>query len=157
MSTWIIIAAAAACVAAILGVYRLARATTAARASALTTWAPAGRARGLLVTAHPDDEAMFFVPAMTCSTSPREWAILCLCTGNADGLGSTRSQELINAAAVLGIPASRVHIIDDAALPDGMHVQWAPQDVAQRIAHVVSIWDPEVVRAAHAWAWTALA
>ena len=55
----------------------------------------------LLVTSHPDDESMFFGP--TIQAAKRMGAqvhILCLSTGNADGLGEVRAKEL-DAAGVL--------------------------------------------------------
>eukprot|EP01104_Vermistella_antarctica_P013269 TRINITY_DN3994_c0_g1_i2.p1 TRINITY_DN3994_c0_g1~~TRINITY_DN3994_c0_g1_i2.p1 ORF type:complete len:207 (-),score=0.87 TRINITY_DN3994_c0_g1_i2:28-648(-) len=53
--------------------------------------------RVLYVTAHPDDEAMFFVPSITSMTSTDacEVHLLCLSTGNYDGLGDIRKAELM--------------------------------------------------------------
>lgn len=47
--------------------------------------------RILLLIAHPDDEAMFFSPALTWLTRPNlgnQVMILCLSSGDADGLGA---------------------------------------------------------------------
>jgi N-acetylglucosaminylphosphatidylinositol deacetylase len=59
-----------------------------------------------LLIAHPDDEAMFFAPTVLALTRPETGnhvKILCLSTGNADGLGETRKQELVKSAMMLGL------------------------------------------------------
>lgn len=72
----------------------------------------------LLVTAHPDDEAMFFAPALRHigrmvetdnamgGLSSLHW--LCLSTGNAEGLGDLRVKELQKSAQFFGVPQSHV-------------------------------------------------
>ena len=59
----------------------------------------------VLVMAHPDDESMFFLPTIRSLQEAGEtvW-ILCLTTGNYDGLGNTRKLELSNVCRLLGIP-----------------------------------------------------
>jgi N-acetylglucosaminylphosphatidylinositol deacetylase len=68
---------------------------------------PADGRRVLLVTAHPDDEAMFFVPSLLALRASRPAAIrlLCLSDGGYEGIGDTRAQELRQAAAVLELDA----------------------------------------------------
>lgn len=116
----------------------------------VTTWPPPGADGVLLVIAHPDDEAMFFAPAVTAvtekavagaSASPRrrphptpQLRILCLSTGDADGLGRTRARELVRAARSLGVPQDRVAVLDDPRLRDGMRERWARGDVARAVA-----------------------
>ena len=59
-----------------------------------------------LLIAHPDDEAMFFAPTVLALTRPETGnhvKILCLSTGNADGLGETRKKELIKSGKQLGL------------------------------------------------------
>jgi N-acetylglucosaminylphosphatidylinositol deacetylase len=53
----------------------------------------------VLVIAHPDDESMFFVPLLFSLTS-NTW-IICLTTGDYDGLGATRRVELETAVRLL--------------------------------------------------------
>ena len=95
-----------------------------------------------LVIAHPDDESMFFVPTLTHLQRQHPQhivSILCLSTGNADGLGETRKLELIAAAALLGVPASRVQIVDDAVnLADGLHSRWSVVEARGHIDRFVS-------------------
>ncbi|CAI5492977.1 unnamed protein product, partial [Closterium sp. Naga37s-1] len=54
--------------------------------------------------------------------------ILCLSSGNAEGLGSTRRAELKAAAASLGIAQQCVEVVDHPQLQDGMDQSW-PSDV----------------------------
>lgn len=59
-----------------------------------------------LLIAHPDDEAMFFAPTVLALTRPETGnhvKILCLSSGNAEGLGDTRKRELVKSGLVLGL------------------------------------------------------
>ena len=86
------------------------------------------------MTAHPDDESMFFGPALLCRHSGQEVKLLCLSTGNAAGLGETRKQELVQAAQVLGIPERLVQTVDDPELQDGMHTVWSPAKIEEVVS-----------------------
>lgn len=68
----------------------------------------------LLVTAHPDDEAMFFAPTILSLTRKTSVNLfhLCLSSGNADGLGETRKVELRNSLDVLGIHREKRWTVD---------------------------------------------
>ena len=68
----------------------------------------------LLVTAHPDDEAMFFAPTILSLSTKHSLGLfhLCLSTGNADGLGVLRKTELSNSLDVLGIHSDKRQIFD---------------------------------------------
>ena len=69
----------------------------------------------LFVTAHPDDECMFFAPTilgLQAATNPPELHILSLSFGNGSGLGETRHDEFIASLNALGIPEGRRHILD---------------------------------------------
>ena len=71
------------------------------------------------MTAHPDDECMFFGPTIlgllrhggggTCN----EVYMLCMSDGNADQLGTTRRQELYESGSVLGIPKENIRILSN--------------------------------------------
>ncbi|KCV73126.1 hypothetical protein H696_00674 [Fonticula alba] len=87
----------------------------------------------LLVVAHPDDECMFFAPTLLNLLPAFEMAILCLSSGNADGLGPTRTREMLQACERLGVAAELVHVLDVPALQDGQLVDWQPADVLQAI------------------------
>ncbi|KAI9897723.1 hypothetical protein N3K66_007579 [Trichothecium roseum] len=101
---------------------------------------PALRGRRVcLLIAHPDDEAMFFSPTVLALTRPgagNHVRILCLSTGDADGLGETRRRELVKSGAVLGVrDEADVFVIDDKQhFPDSMTATWD----ADRIANLLS-------------------
>ncbi|CAA3024249.1 Hypothetical predicted protein [Olea europaea subsp. europaea] len=79
----------------------------------------------LLVIAHPDDESMFFTPTINYLTlRGHDLYILCLSTGDADGMGSIRKEELFLASAILKIPHQQVKILDHPDLQDGFGKVW---------------------------------
>lgn len=95
--------------------------------------------RVILLIAHPDDESMFFSPTLTKLTDPalgNHVKILCLSTGNADGLGDTRKKELEAAATTLGLRKKEdVFVLDDPSkFKDGMKEQWDEKEIAQVLA-----------------------
>ncbi|EED84582.1 hypothetical deacetylase from carbohydrate esterase family CE10 [Postia placenta Mad-698-R] len=85
--------------------------------------------RILLLTAHPDDECMFFSPSLTGLNNYElagtglipELFSLCLSIGDADGLGDVRRNELKKSLDVLGIHAGRRWIEDR---PVGLIERW---------------------------------
>ncbi|XP_030293263.1 N-acetylglucosaminyl-phosphatidylinositol de-N-acetylase isoform X1 [Sparus aurata] len=82
--------------------------------------------RALIVTAHPDDECMFFAPTIIRLVELNASVhLLCLSEGNYYHQGAQRKQELLNSCAVLGIPGSRVTIVDHKKLPDDPKTEWS--------------------------------
>ncbi|XP_052175192.1 uncharacterized protein LOC127790021 isoform X4 [Diospyros lotus] len=72
-----------------------------------------GQKNVLLVIAHPDDESMFFTPTINYLMSRRHnLRMLCISTGDADGMGSIRKEELYKASAILKVPLQQVKILD---------------------------------------------
>ncbi|GAB1320877.1 N-acetylglucosaminyl-phosphatidylinositol de-N-acetylase [Madurella fahalii] len=84
--------------------------------------------RVCLLIAHPDDEAMFFAPTVLALTRPdtgNHVKILCLSSGNADGLGETRKRELAKSGMVLGLRTpDDVFVVDKPEFPDSMTKTW---------------------------------
>lgn len=74
----------------------------------------AGRT-ALILTAHPDDEAMFFSPTIM-GLKNHGWEVrgLCLSTGNAEGLGAERVEELKRSYGVFGLQESHVKWLNDS-------------------------------------------
>lgn len=72
-----------------------------------------------LLIAHPDDEAMFFAPAVLALARPElgnHVKILCLSSGDAEGLGDTRKKELVESGLVLGLRRREdVFVVDNPA------------------------------------------
>ncbi|KAL3658071.1 hypothetical protein V7S43_016915 [Phytophthora oleae] len=100
---------------------------------------PAQFKRALLVTAHPDDESMFFLPLVHSLQQQRDgsndiWQthLLCLSRGNFDGLGDVRVKELKACATYIGLSTDHVKVLEDPKLQDGMKSQWD-------VAHIAAI------------------
>ncbi|KAK4692215.1 N-acetylglucosaminylphosphatidylinositol deacetylase, partial [Lecanoromycetidae sp. Uapishka_2] len=95
-----------------------------------------------LLIAHPDDEAMFFSPTVLALTAPEAGnhvKILCLSSGNADGLGSTRKSELSASALLLGLRSpSDVLVIEDPNFPDSMTTTWPAPLIAELLSNAFS-------------------
>ncbi|KAH8278394.1 hypothetical protein KR018_001552 [Drosophila ironensis] len=95
--------------------------------------------RVLLVTAHPDDECMFFGPLIYSLTRRQgcQVYILCLSNGNFEQQGKVRRQELWRSCSKLGIPESNIMLMNATNLPDDPNVDWRPDAVAGLILHAV--------------------
>ncbi|XP_013835841.1 N-acetylglucosaminyl-phosphatidylinositol de-N-acetylase isoform X2 [Sus scrofa] len=79
---------------------------------------PGGGSRALLVTAHPDDEAMFFAPTILgLARLGHQLSLLCFSAGDYYNQGEIRKKELLQSCDVLGIPSSSVTIIDNRFAP----------------------------------------
>ena len=95
-----------------------------------------------LLIAHPDDEAMFFSPTLTALTAPslgNHIKILCLSSGDADGLGKMRKQELGTSSQILGLRgASDVLVLEDEAFQDSMNAMWSKEKIASVLAAAFS-------------------
>ena len=92
----------------------------------------------LLVVAHPDDECMFFGPAVrVLAELGCNLHVLCL----SKGLGSTkRENELRESCRVMGI--AECSCIDDIRLVDGMDEEWEEEAVKE---HVLAILNKRLV------------
>jgi LmbE family N-acetylglucosaminyl deacetylase len=66
----------------------------------------------LVVVAHPDDETLFFAGKIL-SQPKKNWHVVCVTDGNADGMGAKRHQDFKNACRALG--AKKVSFLE---LPD---------------------------------------
>ena len=100
----------------------------------------------LFVIAHPDDEAMFFSPLVnSLSHWGHKVSLLCLSTGDAYGLGSTRRQELLDDMQInFRVPASRVSIVDHKDMQDGIDKDWSDEAVSAAILKEVEQKFPDV-------------
>src|ERR1700722_19994885 len=67
----------------------------------------------LLLTAHPDDESMFFAPFVIRAQKKygSKVSLLCMTNGSKGGVGDVRVRELEEAARSLGIVS--VKVVDD--------------------------------------------
>uniref|UniRef100_A0A3B5LAA8 N-acetylglucosaminylphosphatidylinositol deacetylase n=1 Tax=Xiphophorus couchianus TaxID=32473 RepID=A0A3B5LAA8_9TELE len=95
--------------------------------------------RALVVTAHPDDECMFFAPTIIRLVELNASVhLLCLSEGNYYHQGSQRREELLKSCAVLGIPASRVTIINHEKLPDDPKAEWSVSLVSSAVLRLIT-------------------
>ncbi|KAF8075094.1 LmbE-like protein [Lyophyllum atratum] len=93
----------------------------------------------LLLTAHPDDECMFFAPTIQALTRTNAHIYsLCLSVGDADGLGPIRKEELGRSLDVLGVPADRRWVVDHPDLQDNFTAHWDPETIASVIQPYVT-------------------
>ncbi|KAM0322160.1 hypothetical protein ACHAQA_009649 [Verticillium albo-atrum] len=87
-----------------------------------------------LLIAHPDDEAMFFAPTVLALTRPETGnhvKILCLSSGDADGLGETRKKELVKSGMALGLrQKDDVFVVDSPDFQDSMTLTWDAQKIS---------------------------
>ncbi|KAF8635369.1 hypothetical protein AX15_000374 [Amanita polypyramis BW_CC] len=88
----------------------------------------------LLLTAHPDDECLFFAPTVLAltqrATDDLDVFSLTLSTGNADSLGEVRKQELHGSLDTLGVKPDRRWIVDHPQLQDNITQYWAADVIA---------------------------
>ncbi|XP_043289789.1 N-acetylglucosaminyl-phosphatidylinositol de-N-acetylase [Venturia canescens] len=99
---------------------------------------PGPPSRILLVTAHPDDEIMFFGPMLYSLVSLPATKIYLLCF--TIGGDKRRKEELWSCTKILGIPESGVTILMNSELPDDPTVQWSSDVVAERILQHIEMY-----------------
>lgn len=100
------------------------------RMSSLPALSPSTALAGniLLLTAHPDDECMFFAPTILALAAPQQPSgsneplksslySMCLSFGNADGLGAIREYELENSLDIMGVDSTKRTIVDHPWVP----------------------------------------
>lgn len=103
--------------------------------------------RVLLITAHPDDECMFFGPLIYSLTQRQgcQVYILCLSNGNFEHKAKVRRQELWRSCSKLGIPESNIVLMNATNLPDDPYVDWRPDAVASLILHTIESLDIQAI------------
>ncbi|KAJ6551435.1 putative deacetylase LmbE-like domain-containing protein [Mycena capillaripes] len=95
----------------------------------------------LLLTAHPDDECMFFAPTILALAALQQPSLssqnpssslysLCLSVGNADGLGAIRKYELESSLDILGIDTDKRLTVDRPDLQDNFTALWDANAIA---------------------------
>ncbi|WVQ96991.1 hypothetical protein IAU59_004100 [Kwoniella sp. CBS 9459] len=98
--------------------------------------------QALVVTAHPDDEVMFFSPTILGLVA-QGWKVsgLCLSSGNSSGLGDIRMKELVQSYGALGVSPSNVVVIEAREFQDSMTAEWDPALVAASIGQHGGLFD----------------
>ncbi|KAL7895904.1 putative N-acetylglucosaminyl phosphatidylinositol de-N-acetylase [Trichoderma sp. SZMC 28014] len=102
----------------------------------------------LIVTAHPDDECLFFSPTIL-GVLDRNRAIngglLVMSTGNNYGLGETRKQELKGSCSALRINPSRCEALDHPSLQDNPKVWWDTDLIKSKVKEYVDKWEVDAI------------
>lgn len=102
--------------------------------------------RVLIVTAHPDDECMFFGPTILALTRRGcRVFVLCLSNGNHEKQGHVRRQELWDACEVLRIDKEDVTLCSVTHLPDDPTVEWKVDLVAQMVLKHLEMLDIQLL------------
>lgn len=92
----------------------------------------------LIVTAHPDDESMFFSPTIQNLIRCRKRVhILCLSSGDSLNQGKIRKLELYHSCSILGVPRSNVMLVEDVRLRDGLHSVWPADVIAEYVGRAI--------------------
>ncbi|KAG1664571.1 N-acetylglucosaminyl-phosphatidylinositol de-N-acetylase [Nymphon striatum] len=90
--------------------------------------------RVLILSAHPDDECMFFGPSIrSFILGGCEVHLLCLSSGDYDRLGHLRKQELYKSCEIIGIRKCNVTLIQHSKLEDDPSMTWQ-EDIVGHIA-----------------------
>jgi len=103
--------------------------------------------RVLFVIAHPDDECMFFGPTIInyIKASRRQVYVLCLSSGNYEGVGKVRKKELWSSCRALGILTSNITLHQYDKLKDDPNLEWNNVVVSRAIVDHVQAYDIETV------------
>ncbi|XP_018321632.1 N-acetylglucosaminyl-phosphatidylinositol de-N-acetylase [Agrilus planipennis] len=107
------------------------------------TWAR----RVLIVTAHPDDECMFFGPTILNLLKDGNCTvyILCLTTGCNYGMGRIRKTELYRACRTLGINSDNITVKSHSLLPDYLTARWPIEIVEKLVLQEVETYDIDTI------------
>ena len=91
----------------------------------------------LLITAHPDDESMFFLPTLRNLENRTHGHILCLSTGDfGSSDGKIRTKELQIACELIGWGCT---VVDDDRLKDGPNEIWNSDVIADQILECIKL------------------
>jgi len=107
------------------------------------------RAKNLLiVTAHPDDECLFFAPSIlgVLEDNPQTTGgLLVMSTGNANGIGEQRKKELQGSCDALSINAERCVALDNVKLQDNNKIWWEKEDIVPIVKQYVEKWKVDAI------------
>ncbi|KAM7217581.1 hypothetical protein V8F06_006965 [Rhypophila decipiens] len=102
----------------------------------------------LIVTAHPDDECLFFAPSILGVLDRNRGingGLLVMSTGNNYGIGETRKAELIGSCKALGINEDRCVAIDNKELQDNPTVWWNTDLIESMVHETVKRWEIDAI------------
>ncbi|KAB8206568.1 hypothetical protein BDV34DRAFT_212213 [Aspergillus parasiticus] len=101
----------------------------------------------LLVTAHPDDETLFFSPTITYRQNDAnvKRSLLVISSGNYDGLGDKRQSELHSSCEKLGISEDQCVVLDIAELQDNPKQWWDGDMVKDLVSSYKEKWHVDLI------------
>jgi N-acetylglucosaminylphosphatidylinositol deacetylase len=117
-----------------------------------------------IVIAHPDDEAMFMTPTLISLSNQADIRVylICLSTGNANGIGKQRVKELAKSCKALSISNAEeideitrpsdlantnknIIIVDHSELQDGMKTKWNTKIISEFVSAFVKRYEIDSV------------
>lgn len=103
--------------------------------------------RILFLTAHPDDECMFFAPTILSYTAadPNNVHLMCVTRGDYRNEGTVRTKELWDSCSRLGIPAENVTLLNNSHFPDDPSARWDTARLAHLLLNHIETLDIRVV------------
>ncbi|CAK7217683.1 hypothetical protein SBRCBS47491_003253 [Sporothrix bragantina] len=102
----------------------------------------------LVVTAHPDDECLFFAPSILGVLDRNRGvhgSLISMSTGNNYGIGDLRKKELTGSCAALQIDPARCIALDHPALQDNPTVWWDTSLVQTIVQEYIAKWDIDAI------------
>ncbi|KAK4160646.1 putative deacetylase LmbE-like domain-containing protein [Cladorrhinum sp. PSN259] len=102
----------------------------------------------LIVTAHPDDECLFFSPSILGVLERNKntvGGLLVMSTGNNYGKGETRAQELKGSCQALGIHFQRCIALDHPDLQDDPKKWWNTDLIENFVHEHVKRWEADAI------------
>jgi len=102
----------------------------------------------LIVTAHPDDECLFFSPTILGILEAKPQTVgglLVLSTGNNYGVGEMRKIELKGSCDALGISPDRCVALDQKDLQDNPKVWWSEDAIIADVKEYVEKWKVDLI------------
>ncbi|KUJ08279.1 putative GlcNAc-PI de-N-acetylase [Mollisia scopiformis] len=101
----------------------------------------------LIVTAHPDDETLFFAPSILRVLDNRKTTggLLVLSNGNNYGLGDVRKVELKGACGILSIDDDRCEALNRPELQDNPKKWWDEHEIIAAVKEYVEKWEVDAI------------
>ncbi|OOQ88771.1 putative GlcNAc-PI de-N-acetylase [Penicillium brasilianum] len=103
--------------------------------------------RPMLITAHPDDETLFFSPSILYHRheDPVTRSLLVISSGNYNGIGEKRQTEIHKSCDALGISADHCVVLDHPGLQDNPKKWWDEKLIEEIIAPYVQKWKADLI------------
>ncbi|XP_050420513.1 N-acetylglucosaminyl-phosphatidylinositol de-N-acetylase [Adelges cooleyi] len=103
--------------------------------------------RVLLITAHPDDECMFFGPTIQklSKIDGVRLYLMCLSVGDYEGQGQVRKTELYKSCEILGINEGNIVLCKNSQFLDDPNAYWETSILSDKIAEHVEQLDINII------------